>query len=79
MTSYYPGEHDIQDDSETVTFRSKAVGISHPLFYYRLSAGEIQYDIGLITMETSVDFSNKSYSHIRLQFCLAVLIQQEQS
>ena len=65
MTSYHPGEHDIQDDSETVTFRSKVVGISHPLFYYRLSAGEIQYDIGLLTMETPIDFSNKSYSHIR--------------
>ena len=61
------GEHDREVDNETLTFKSKAVGVGihHPQFFYRLSTGEIKYDIGLITLETPVDFSNKSFSHIR--------------
>ena len=62
---YFSGEHDIEDDSETVTFTSKAEGISHPRFYYRLSSGEIYYDVGLLTLETPIDFTNETFSHIR--------------
>ena len=54
-------------DSETVTFQSKIVGVqfSHPKFYYRKSVGVIKYDIGLLTLETPIDFSNETFSHIR--------------
>ena len=64
---YFPGEHDLKNDSETVTFQSKILGvdISHPKFYYRLSSGYIEYDVGILTLETPVDFSNDTFSHIR--------------
>ena len=67
MYFWISGEHDREVDNETLTFKSKAVGVGihHPQFFYRLSTGEIKYDIGLITLETPVDFSNKSFSHIR--------------
>ena len=61
----FSGEHDVEDDSEAVTFKSKAEGISHPRFYYRLSLGEIDYDVGLLTLETPIDFTNETFSHIR--------------
>ena len=66
-TKYFPGEHDQMNDSETVTFKSKIVGVDflHPKFYYRLSLGVIKYDIGLLTLETPIDFSNETFSHIR--------------
>ena len=66
-TKYFPGEHDQMNDSETVTFKSKIVGVDflHPKFYYRLSRGVIKYDIGLLTLETPVDFSDETFSHIR--------------
>ena len=62
---YFSGEHDILDDSETVTFKSRAEGISHPRFFYRLTRGKVEYDVGLLTLETPVDFTNKKFSHIR--------------
>ena len=65
ISEYFSGEHDVEDDSETVTFKSKAEGISHPRFYYRLSLGEIDYDVGLLTLETPIDFTNETFSHIR--------------
>ena len=69
MENFYnfSGEHDLRNGSETVTFQSKiaGVGISHPRFYYRISVGEISYDVGLLTLETPIDFSNETYSHIR--------------
>ena len=54
-------------DSETVIFKSKIVGVdfSHPKFHWRLYRGEIKYDIGLLTLETPIDFSNETFSHIR--------------
>ena len=65
ISEYSSGEHDIEDGSETVTFKSKAVGISHPRFYFRLSEGELEYDVGILTLETPIDFDNKTFSHIR--------------
>ena len=65
ISVYFSGEHDIEDDSETVTFESKAEGISHPRFYYRLSLGEIFYDLALLTLDTPIDFTNETFSHIR--------------
>ena len=61
----YTGEHDIADTNETVTFKSKAVGISHPRFYFRPSSGVIKYNVALLTLETPIDFSNETFSHIR--------------
>ena len=63
----FPGEHDLTNDSETVTFKSKiaGVGISEPRFYYRISAGSLDFDLGILTLETPVDFSNETFSHIR--------------
>ena len=65
ISIYFTGEHDIEDDSESVTFESKAVGISHPKFFNRLSSGEIVFDVGLLILETPIDFSNATFSHIR--------------
>ena len=67
----YPGEHDIDDDTETVTFQSKADETelrTHPRFFIRLSRGQIKYDVGLLTLETPIDFSNSTFSHIRSMF-----------
>ena len=65
ISKCFSGEHDIEDDSETVTFKSKAEGILHPRFYFRRSLGEIDYDVGLLTLETPIDFTNETFSHIR--------------
>ena len=64
---YFSGEHDLTNDSETVTFQSKiaGVGISHPRFYYRISVGVLNFDVGILTLETPIDFRNETYSHIR--------------
>ena len=66
-SEYFSGEHDLTNDSETVTFKSKiaGVGISEPRFYYRISAGSLDFDLGILTLETPVDFSNETFSHIR--------------
>ena len=59
------GEHDTEVENETVTFTSKAVGATHPNFFYRLSTGTIKFDVALLTLETPIDFSNETFSHIR--------------
>ena len=59
------GEHDTEVSNETVTFTSKAVGATHPNFFYRLSTGTIKFDVALLTLETPIDFSNETFSHIR--------------
>ena len=63
----FSGEHDLRNGSETITFQSKIVGVelSHPWFNYQLSRGVISNDVGLLTLETPIDFSNKTFSHIR--------------
>ena len=50
------------------------MGIPHPNFYYRLSEGQIKYDVALLTLETPVDFSNETFSHIRLVNIIVTLI-----
>ena len=66
-SEYFSGEHDLTNDSETVTFKSKiaGVGIPEPRFYYRISVGLLDFDLGILTLETPVDFSNETFSHIR--------------
>ena len=55
------------NDSETVTFKSKiaGIGIPEPRFYYRIAVGSLDYDLGILTLETPIDFSNETFSHIR--------------
>ena len=65
------GEHDMENENETVTFRSKAVRtlqLTHPNFYIRRARGKLDYDVGLLTLETPIDFRNKTYNHIRFVF-----------
>ena len=65
---YFPGEHDLDDDTETVKFQTKALSAEldvHPKFFLSRSRGVIKYDVGLLTLETPVDFTNKTFSHIR--------------
>ena len=66
-SDYFSGEHNLTNDSETVTFQSKIVGVelSHPKFYYELSNDILNYDVGILTLETPIDFSNETFSHIR--------------
>ena len=63
----FSGEHDLRNGSETITFQSKIVGVelSHPWFNYQLSRGVISNDVGLLTLETPIDFNDKTFSHIR--------------
>ena len=66
-----PGEHDTEDDTEAVTFQSKADETelrTHPRFFIRISRGQIKYDVGLLTLENPVDFSDQRFSHIRSMF-----------
>ena len=65
----HTGEHDTEDDTETVTFQSKAVEReTHSRFFIRRSRGQIKYDVGLLTLETPIDFSDETFSHIRSIF-----------
>ena len=60
------GEHDLSDDTETRTFVSKAVtreARAHPHFFIRPGQGKVKFDIGLLMLETPVDFDK--YPHIR--------------
>ena len=60
------GEHDLSDDTETRTFVSKAVtreARAHPHFFIRPGQGKVKFDIGLLMLETPVDF--EKYPHIR--------------
>ena len=64
----FSGDHDLDDDTETVEFLSKALktGLDvHPKFFLSRSRGVIKYDVGLLTLETPVDFTNETFSHIR--------------
>ena len=65
---YLTGDHDLEDNSETVTIQTKAVVTeleAHPRFFLRRSTGVIKYDVGLLTLETPIDFKDKTLSHIR--------------
>ena len=65
------GEHDIDDDTETVTFKSKAVETEfrvHERFFIRISRGQIKYDVALLTLENPIDFTDPTVSHIRSMF-----------
>ena len=65
---YFTGDHDLEDDTETVIFQTKALRAEldvHPKFFLSRSRGVIKYDVGLITLETPVDFTNETFSHIR--------------
>ena len=60
------GEHDIQDETESRTFVSKVVrreARPHPRFFIRRGQGTVKFDIGLLMLETPVDF--EAYPHIR--------------
>ena len=60
------GEHDLSDDRESRTFVSKAVTRevrAHPHFFIRAGQGKVKFDIGLLMLETPVDFDK--YPHIR--------------
>ena len=62
------GEHDLSDDSETVTVVTKAKRTErkkHPKFFIRLSEGKLNYDVGLLELEFPIDFSQSNMSHIR--------------
>ena len=67
ISECFPGEHDIEDGYETVTFESKVVGIPqpHPRMYYRISTGDLEFDVGILTLETPVNFSDPKFDHIR--------------
>ena len=65
---YFPGEHDLDDETETVKFQTKALKAEfevHPKFFLNRYGGLIKYDVGILTLETPVDFTNKTFSHIR--------------
>ena len=62
------GDHDLEDDTETVKFQTKAIRTElevHHKFFLSRGTGVINYDVGLITLQTSVDFTNETFSHIR--------------
>ena len=62
------GEHDITDDSETVTVVSKAKPSErhrHPKFFIRRSEGKSNYDVAILELETPLDFTQGNISHIR--------------
>ena len=66
MNNIFLGEHDIEDGSETVTFKSKAINaIVHDLLYWRISSGDLEYDVGMVTLETPVNFADPKFNHIR--------------
>ena len=57
----------MDDETETVKFQTKALKAEldvHPKFFLS-RYGVIKYDVGLLTLETPVDFTNKTFSHIR--------------
>ena len=57
----------MDDETETVKFQTKALKAEldvHPKFFLS-RYGVIKYDVGLLTLETPVDFNNKTFSHIR--------------
>ena len=61
-----PGEHNLADLSESVTFVSKAKVTErkkHPQFFIKQAEGILKYDFAILEMETPIDFRN--YSHIR--------------
>ena len=65
---YFPGDHDLEDDTETDVFQTKALRTElevHPKFFMSRSRGVMKYDVGLVTLETPVDFTDKTFSHIR--------------
>ena len=67
ILKHFPGEHDLDDETETVKFQTKALRAEldvHPKFFLS-RYGVIKYDVGLLTLETPVDFTNKTFSHIR--------------
>ena len=72
----FSGDHDLDDDTETVEFLSKALktGLDvHPKFFLSRSRGVIKYDVGLLTLETPVDFTNETFSHIRWTASIVLL------
>ena len=63
---WFPGEHNLTDHSESVTFVSKAKRTErkkHPQFYMKQAEGVIKYDVAILELETPIDFRN--FSHIR--------------
>ena len=68
ILKYFPGDHDLTEETETIKFQSKALRTEldvHPKFFLSRSLGVINYDVGLLTLQTPVDFTNKRFSHIR--------------
>ena len=54
------GEHDYQDETETVTIRAKITKIiAHPMY----DSATVDYDFSLMKLKSQLDFS--MYSHIR--------------
>ena len=61
-----PGEHNLADLSESVTFVSKAKVTErkkHPKFFIKQAEGFLKYDFAILELENPIDFRN--YSHIR--------------
>ena len=68
LTLPVAGEHDLTDDSETVTVVSKVKATTrkkHPQFYIRRAEGISKFDVALLELETPLDFGEKNISHIR--------------
>ena len=64
----FPGEHDISDESEAVTFITKAKPYrtqKHGKFYIRRARGTVKYDVAILELENPVDFTNPRLRHIR--------------
>ena len=62
------GEHDLSDDSETVTVVTKAKRTErkkHPKFFIRRYEGRSNYNVALLELEFPIDFSQSNMSHIR--------------
>ena len=64
----FPGEHDISDESEAVTFVTKAKYLEteiHRRFYIRRGQGKVKYDVAILELENPVNFTNPRLEHIR--------------
>ena len=60
------GEHNLTDQSDSVTFVSKAKRTEnekHPQFFIKQAEGILKYDVAILELETPIDFRN--YPHIR--------------
>ena len=68
ISKYFTGDHDLEDATETEVFQTKALSTElevHPKFFLSRSRGVIKFDVGLLTLTKPVDFTDKTFSHIR--------------